>query len=203
MHPLYAFLSGMYFYVFKKVYLAALNVYAPLKKMKLHKIAGLGGVWKKHIFAKVYMSNSFKKNSLYLFLKAFSDGDSIAFLRNVSEIHYFLIPVSSLQFIPIFISSATIMEKDFPSSLQECFTYQKACYLHVSRTFDHSCCIPLCEECSEFILLKLRTFDLSEVFEVAADVKHYLALSCLPVCIVSQNRDTSIWPGLLDTTIRP
>lgn len=80
------------------------------------------------------------------------------------------------------------MEKDFPSSLQECFTYQKACYLHVSRTFDHSCCIPLCEECSEFILLKLRTFDLSEVFEVAADVKHYLALSCLPVCIVSQNR---------------
>lgn len=39
--------------------------------MKLHKIAGLGGVWKKHIVEKVYMSNSLKKkkekNPSYLF----------------------------------------------------------------------------------------------------------------------------------------
>lgn len=114
-----------------------------------------------------------KNFSLYLFLREFCDGDSIDSLRNQFQnftISWCQTPLPSLY--PFYLVHQS---QKMTASLPLCMNVLyigRSVTVSVFWTFDHSCCSPLGEECSEFVLLKFRTFDLSELSEEAVDVKH-------------------------------
>lgn len=141
------------------------------------------------------------KKASYLFLEVFTDGDCMDFHRNqfqkstISSCrtpHYILYP-----FYLVHYCHRKMASLPFCKSVLHSGRSVIACFLDIC-----SCCCPLSEECSEFILLKFSAFNLLGLFEEADDVRHSLAIAFLLVCIASQNkRDVSLWPWLLDSTI--